>query len=131
MGQIEQISYQVGGSLASQSPSYIQRQADTELYDALTRGELCYVLNARQMGKSSLLVQTRHRLQQAGYRCSVIDITNIGSENITPVQWYTGLIYDLWRGFKLLRQVKLSAWKAEESEFSFLQRLSHFIGDVL
>ncbi len=131
MSQIRQISYQVGGSLASQSSSYIQRQADTELYSALTAGELCYVLNARQMGKSSLLVQTRNRLQQAGYRCSVIDITNIGSENITPVQWYTGLVYDLWRGFKLLRQVKLSEWKVEEREFSFLQRLSHFISDVL
>lgn len=131
MDQMGQVSYQVGGSLASHATSYIRRQADTDLYDALTQGELCYVLNARQVGKSSLLVQTRNRLQQAGYRCSVIDITNIGSENITPVQWYTGLIYDLWRGFKLLRQVKLSEWKAEETEFSFLQRLSHFIGDVL
>ncbi|MEM9907570.1 MAG: AAA-like domain-containing protein [Cyanobacteria bacterium P01_D01_bin.44] len=73
MGQAEQlISYQVGGSLASHAPSYIQRQADTELYDALDQGELCYVLNSRQMGKSSLLVQTKHRLQQAGYRCSVM-----------------------------------------------------------
>ncbi|MEO0537443.1 MAG: AAA-like domain-containing protein [Cyanobacteria bacterium P01_A01_bin.123] len=131
MGQVGQITYQVGGSLASHATSYIQRQADTALYDALARGELCYVLNARQMGKSSLLVQTKHRLQQVGYRCCVIDITNIGSENITPSQWYTGLIHDLWRGFKLLRQIKLSEWKAEENSFSLLHRLSHFIGNVL
>ncbi|MEO1404390.1 MAG: AAA-like domain-containing protein [Cyanobacteria bacterium J06635_1] len=132
MGQAEQlIRYQVGGSLASHAPSYIWRQADTDLYDALMQGELCYVLNARQMGKSSLLVQTKHRLQQAGYRCSVIDITNIGSETITPLQWYTGLIHDLFRGFKLRRQISLSKWKSGEGEFSLLQQLSHFMGDVL
>ncbi|NEO83637.1 MAG: hypothetical protein F6J87_05160 [Spirulina sp. SIO3F2] len=125
------IHYQVGGSLTTQSPSYITRQADADLYHALQQGEFCYVFNARQMGKSSLLVRTKHRLEAEGYRCTVIDITNIGSENITPEQWYKGLISDLWRGFKLFRAVKLNAWKTEEAEFSLLQQLSHFIEVVL
>lgn len=123
--------YQVGGSLTNNAPSYIYRQADTELYAALKRGEFCYVLNSRQMGKSSLLVRTRTRLQEAGYRCAVVDMTNIGSENITSLQWYKGIVKDLWRGFKLLKQVDLQSWWRDEEDISLLQRLSRFISDVL
>ncbi|HEY9614277.1 AAA-like domain-containing protein [Allocoleopsis sp.] len=123
--------YQVGGSLATGAPSYVRRMADEELYQALKAGDFCYVLNSRQMGKSSVLVQSRHRLSQEGYRCTTIDMTRIGSENITADQWYKGIVTELWRGFNLLGQLNLKSWWREEDAISVLQRLSNFIEDVL
>lgn len=58
--------YKVGGSLPQNVPSYVMRASDDELYKALKAGEFCYVLNSRQMGKSSLMVRTLTRLRADG-----------------------------------------------------------------
>ncbi|MEO1444690.1 MAG: AAA-like domain-containing protein [Cyanobacteria bacterium J06635_11] len=125
--------YQVGGSLTTDAPSYIERQADSDFTTALRRGEFCYVLNSRQMGKSSLMVRAHQQFRAAGYRCAVLDMTNIGSENITPLQWYKGIVKDLWRSFKLTRHAnfKFKDWWKDEEDISLLQRLSQFIKDGL
>ncbi|MEL6552080.1 MAG: AAA-like domain-containing protein [Cyanobacteria bacterium J06621_11] len=125
--------YQVGGSLTTDAPSYVERRADTEFADALRRGEFCYVLNSRQMGKSSLMVRAHQQFKREGYQCAVLDMTNIGSENITPLQWYKGIVKDLWRSFKLTRRAdfKFKDWWRDEEDISLLQRLSQFIKDVL
>jgi WD40 repeat protein len=126
-----EITYQIGGSLNTDAPTYVKRKADDQIYQALKNGEFCYVLNSRQMGKSSLLVRTLHRLQAESFQCSTIDMTRIGSENITPLQWYKGMVAELWRGFNLLGQVNLKTWWRDSEDVSFLQRLSHFIEDIL
>jgi CHASE2 domain-containing sensor protein len=125
------VKYQIGGSLNKDAPSYIERKADSQIYDALIRGEFCYVFNSRQMGKSSLLVRTRARLLGDGFLCTTVDMTNIGSENITPLQWYKGVVGDIWSGFELVGKVNLKAWWKEWEDISLLQRLSKFISEVL
>jgi WD40 repeat protein len=123
--------YQVGGSLGKNAPTYVERLADQQLYQALVKGEFCYVFNSRQMGKSSLLVQTRKRLEESGYACTTIDLTKIGSENITPSQWYKGIITELWQGFNLIGKFRLKSWWPETENISDLQNLSQFIESVI
>src|SRR5947209_5171185 len=74
--------YVVGGNLHPNDPSYVERPADRDLYEALRRGEFCYVLTARQMGKSSLMVRTATRLRAEGVAVAIVDLTGIG-RNLT------------------------------------------------
>src|SRR5258705_4832697 len=74
--------YVTGGTLRRNAPSYVSRRADTDLYDALSRGEFCYVLTSRQRGKSSLMVRTAVRLREDGGAVAVLDLTANG-QNLT------------------------------------------------
>jgi len=123
--------YRVGGSLNYDTPSYVERQADTELYQALEAGEFCYILNSRQMGKSSLLVRILHRFRQQGYVCATLDMTNVGSNNIEPQQWYGGIIGTLFLELGLTEKLNLVAWLKEYQTLAPLQKLNQLIVEVL
>src|SRR6266545_4842408 len=47
-----------GGTMLPDAPSYVERRADRDLREYLLEGKYCYVLTARQMGKSSLTART-------------------------------------------------------------------------
>ncbi|NJR38330.1 MAG: CHASE2 domain-containing protein [Leptolyngbyaceae cyanobacterium CSU_1_4] len=123
--------YQVGGSLKLNAPSYVTRRADTELYNAIVAGEFCYVFNARQMGKSSLRVRTQHQLRQVGIRSASLDMTSIGSQGLTPQQWYKTLAADLLRTLNLWNQVNLKTWWQEHSSISPLRQLNLLIEEII
>src|SRR5713101_7954976 len=118
----DQRFYVTGGTLRQDAPSYVERQADRDLYEGLLRSEFCYVLTSRQMGKSSLMVRTAVRLRQAGVKVAVLDLTAIG-QNATPEQWYYGLLGRLGMQLELEDEVD-DYWEKQRS----LSPLQRFMG---
>ena len=82
--------YKIGGSLRANHPTYVIRQADNILLNYLKQGEYCYVLNSRQMGKSSLRVSTARKLSNQDIKCVNLDLTLLGS-CVQPQQWYKSI----------------------------------------
>ena len=74
--------YQLGGNLPADAPSYVRRAADDDLLKHLLEGRFCYILTSRQMGKSSLMVQTARKLREDHAQVAVLDLTRIG-QNLT------------------------------------------------
>ncbi|MBD2438932.1 AAA-like domain-containing protein [Nostoc sp. FACHB-110] len=125
------MNYQVGGSLPSNDPSYVIRQADKQLYNSLKAGDFCYVFNSRQMGKSSLLHRTSATLSKEGYSCIYIDVTRLGSEDTTTEQWYKGIIISLFYGLNLSQTIDFKQWWEFQSGLSPIQKLNQFLEEIL
>jgi WD40 repeat protein len=120
--------YVTGGTLRQDAPSYVERRADTDLYQGLTQGEYCYVLHARQMGKSSLMVHTTARLRREGFTVAAFELTALG-QNLTAEQWYDGLLGRIGRELELEEEVE-EYWLAHE-RLSPLQRWLGAIQEVV
>jgi len=95
--------YVYGGTLGDDNTTYIKREADDQLYEALTHGEFCYVLDSRQTGKSSLRVRTMHRLKN--HKIKEIKYVYISLHGLstteTQSKWYAGQLTEIREQLKL------------------------------
>ena len=126
-----QDSYQVGGSLLAESPLYIPRQADSDLYEAVRAGQMCSVLGSRQTGKSSLRVQVRHRLETQGYCCATLYATQLLDSPQSYYRWEKQLISALWDSIHPSDTHRLRQWLTKTDSLLPQQRLEHFTRDLL
>ncbi len=118
-----------GGTLWREAPSYIHRSADDELLRLALKGEFCNVLAARQMGKSSLMVQTANRLYETGVRTAILDISTLGGGISTPDAWFFGFLDELV--VQLGLNADIDAWWEAHANHNPVQRFSNFLRDVL
>lgn len=120
--------YTVGGTVQAGEGVYISRQADQELLELCREGVFAYVLTPRQMGKSSLMVQTAAQLQTEGVRTAVVDLQDLGAQ-VTAEQWYFGFLVKLEDQLEL--DTDVVSWWQERSHLGVSQRLTLFFREVL
>ncbi len=104
----QQDFFVAGGTLSPDAPSYIERGADGELFDRIEKGDYCYILTPRQMGKSSLVARTAKRLKEKGVNTSYIDLTKIGAQKDKNSEqtWYLGIANCINRDLGLAIELK-------------------------
>ncbi|MDY7232395.1 AAA-like domain-containing protein, partial [Hyalangium rubrum] len=120
-------AFQAGGFVREEM-LYIERPADEELPEALLRGEFCYVLAPRQIGKTSLAVRTRKKLSAAGTRCVAVDLNEIGS-HATAEQWFYSLVRIVAEGLDLEEYVE-DFWEAHAKD-SLPSRWTRFCHQIV
>ncbi len=120
--------FTVGGTVQAGGGIYLPRPADDELLQHCLSGDFCYVLTARQMGKSSLMVRTAETLRSRNVRTVLMDLTRLGT-NLQSEQWYLGLVDELVEQLDL--QVDYKTWWQAHAHLGAIQRLSRFLREIV
>jgi hypothetical protein len=117
-----------GGNVQAGNGTYLSRQVDAELLTLCQKGVFAYVLTSRQMGKSSLMVETARALAETGVRSVIIDLNQIGVQ-VTAEEWYLGLLVHI--GDVLELETDAPQWWQSRTHLGFTQRLTQFFQEVL
>ena len=120
--------YKFSSTLSPSDPSYVDRRADLELYQALMNSQYCYIFNSRKMGKSSLTVRIQTQIEVQGVACSRIDLNELGT-SVDQSSWYHSLIIEIAEQLKL-NMTDLESWIASQS-VSNVGLLRQFIKEIL
>lgn len=122
-------SFTAGGTVQAGSGLYIRRQADEELLDLCLRGEYAYVLSARQVGKSSLMINVARELRARGVQSAVVDLSGLGQIDVDAVHWYNGILRAIADSLDLPGD--LQSWWEEYGDRSHSQRFILFCRQFL
>jgi WD40 repeat protein len=125
------MSYQYifSGVLPEDTPTYIKRKADEELYQRLKAEQFCYVFNSRKTGKSSLRVRVMNRLIEEKFTCVVIDLSLDDVQLATPNQWYFSILHNLNEDLEL--DFDLHSWWNKQNLLSSLGKVRKFFETIL
>jgi hypothetical protein len=97
-----QLQLQVGGQLNPRKHVFVSRQdLESELLEALLQGEYCNLLSSRQVGKSSVMMQTALRLKERGIQVVVIDVAGELGAPATATEWYQGFLGKVVRDLRI------------------------------
>lgn len=117
-----------GGTLKPENKSYVTRSADHELLQKAQEGSYCYVLTARQMGKSSMTIRAAEQLRAKGIKVANVDLTETGTYASVD-QWYVGLLTNIVRELELTADVA-TFWQLR-GHLPPTQRFINFLHDIV
>lgn len=124
-------AYRVSEALPYDSPVYIHRKADDDLLEAVVSGQFCGIVGPRQTGKSSLSIQTKHRLTQMGYRCITLFATELIDSPQDYHRWDKQLASIVWDSLHPTSVKPLQQWLQKTNHLLPQQRLERLAGDLL
>lgn len=120
----------VGGPVQAKYGTYLARPADNQLFETCRSGEFAYVLACRQIGKSSLMLETSRRLAEAGVKTALIDLNSIGQRSVEADDWYFSLLEELARRLSLTVEVQ-RWWETKPSRSTLTQRFLQFFREIV
>jgi len=100
--------YCVGGTMERSAKSYVTRDTDEILYRQLKAGNFCYVLNPRQVGKSSLMIKVAESLKADEVSVAIVDLQSI-SKSLSAEKWYYAILRQIGRGLGIEKELR-SYW---------------------
>ncbi len=123
------VIFTAGGTVQADGGIYLTRNADRELLQLCQQGRFAYVLTARQMGKSSLMIATANALEEQDIRTAIIDLTQMGAQTTSAEEWYLGFLGILSEDLGLEDRLT-DFWESHQS-LSLTQRFTQFFGDIV
>ncbi|CAN2043951.1 hypothetical protein GMMP1_1230006 [Candidatus Magnetomoraceae bacterium gMMP-1] len=122
------IKFIVDTRLSPNSPSYIKRNTDDELLNAVLAGEFCYVRGHSQMGKSSLIQYIAQNLQEKKVRTAIVDLVRIGVLTESK-HWYLKLFNTIADELKL--QIQINEWWDKKTASNETNYFLTFFNDII
>jgi AAA-like domain len=125
----QELQLQVGGTLNPHQHLYVKRREDETFLRLLLEHQYVNILTSRQMGKSSLMMRTVHRLQKHGVRWVTIDLASELGSPPDLNTYYLGLLGKIARSLRIA--LDLNAWWLELNTETTNQRLLHFFDKIV